>query len=137
MNTEEREIPATVTDNQASSATIAELASDWLATKGSRARTLTQLAFAEARLAAISVALMTFLGMLAAIFIFAAWGLGIAGLVIGLAGAGIPLWVLITGLAFAHGLIAYALWRVTMRLGENVEFRATRRQVVSLGRAES
>ena len=53
----------------------------WFAAYRARIRLLGELALAEARLAATSVALMAFLGTVAAVFVLSAWGLIVAGLV--------------------------------------------------------
>lgn len=120
---------APVTHSEAGSATIAELVSEWLSTRASRAGALARLALAEARLAAVSVALMTFLAMLAAIFAFTAWGLGVAALVSSLLAAGLELSAILIAIAALHVLIAFVLWNISMRLGKHVEFHATRQQL--------
>lgn len=120
---------ASMPTDEASSANIAELASDWLSAKLSRAGSLTQLALAEARLAAMSVALMTFLALLAALFAFTAWALAIAGAVSALLATGLALWIILLGVALLHIVLAVSAWKVAMRLGQNVEFRATRKQL--------
>ena len=137
MNTEAAEKAAPVVNQDASSANIAELASDWFTTKASRVGTITRLAAAEARLAVVSVALMVFLAVLGAIFVFSAWGLGVAALVNVLLGFGWSLWTIFLGLALTHVLIAALLLRATMRLGRNVEFRATRKSMFDPDNAES
>lgn len=130
--------PATpIPDNEASSANIAELASDWVSTKFSRAGSLARLALAEARLAAMSVALMSFLALLAALFAFTAWALAIAGVVSALLAAGLALWAILLGVALLHVILALSAWNVAMRLGRHVEFRATRRQLADSQDAQS
>lgn len=84
---------------------------------------------AEARLAAISAALMAFLAVLAALFVFAAWGLAIAGVVHVFLDLTVALWAVLLTLAIVHVLGAVALWSAAMRLGRHVEFRATQRQL--------
>lgn len=125
---------ATTPDNasnaeQASAASIGELVADWLSTTGDRVNAVTRLAMAEARLAAISAALMAFLAMLAALFVFAAWGLAIAGAVHMFLDLGVALWAVLLAIAVVHILGAVALWSAAMRLGRHVEFRATQRQL--------
>lgn len=137
METEVADKPAPVTESEAGPANIAELASDWFTTKTARIATISRLAAAEARLAAVSIALMAFLAVLAAIFVFSAWGLGVASLVNGLLAAGFALWAIFLGLAIAHIVIAILLWRSMMRLGRNVEFRATRRRLFDSSEAVS
>ena len=90
---------------------------------------MTRLAVAEARLAAISAALMAFLAVLSALFVFAAWGLGIAGIVHLFLDLGVTLWVVLLAIAIVHILGAVLLWSTAMRLGRHVEFRATQRQL--------
>lgn len=119
--------PATATGT--GSPSIGELVSDWLSTTGDRVGAITRLAMAEARLAAISAALMAFLAVLAALFVFAAWGLGIAGIVHLFLELGVTLWVVLFVIAVVHVLGAVALWSAAMRLGRHVEFRATQRQL--------
>lgn len=114
---------------QASAASIGELVADWLSTTGDRVGAVTRLAMAEARLAAISAALMAFLAMLAALFVFAAWGLAIAGAVHAFLDLGVALWAVLLTIAVVHILGAVALWTAAMRLGRHVEFRATQRQL--------
>lgn len=120
------EKPTVPADEDVSSANIVELASDWLSTKTSRISTIAQLAMAEAQLAAVSVALMAFLAALGAIFVFTAWALIVAALVNGLLNLGLPLWMILIGTAIVHLAIAAILWVATLRIGRNVEFRATR-----------
>lgn len=112
-----------------SSASIGELVADWLSTTGDRIGAVTRLAMAEARLAAISAALMAFLAVLAALFVFAAWGLGVAGVVHAFIDMGAALWAVLLSIAVVHVLGAIALWATAMRLGRYVEFRATQRQL--------
>lgn len=83
--------PSTPTDYQSTEPTvapaaagIATLAASWASAAGLRVKLISELALAEAKLAAISIALMAFLAMLAAAFVLGAWGLLIAGLVHGL-----------------------------------------------------
>lgn len=111
------------------SPTIGELIADWFSTASARVGDVTRLALAEARLAAVSVALMAFLAMLAALFVFAAWGLGIAGIVHAFLDTGAALWAVLLGIAVAHLIGAVGLWSMAMRLGRHVEFRATQRQL--------
>lgn len=119
------------------SPSIGELVADWLSTTGNRVGAVTRLAMAEARLAAISAALMAFLAVLAALFVFAAWGLGIAGTVHLFLDLGITLWVVLLAIAVVHVLGAVALWSAAMRLGRHVEFRATQRQLFELTEQQS
>jgi hypothetical protein len=102
----------------------------WLSATREKARSVTHLAMAEAKLAAFSIALMAFLGVLAAISVFGAWGLVIAGIVYGLMQAGLPLWVALFGMAILQAVIAWVLWRSAIRLSRHLEFRATRAQIL-------
>ena len=119
----------TSTAGAAASASIGELIADWLSTTGDRVGAVTRLAMAEARLAAISAALMAFLAVLAALFVFAAWGLAIAGVVHVFLGLGAARWAALLGIAVLHIAGAMMLWTAAMRLGRHVEFRATQRQL--------
>lgn len=92
---------------------------------------MTELAAAEARLAAISLSLMTFLAMLAAALVLGAWGLMVAGLVYGLLQLQIPLWLLLLVLGGLHALLAALAWRAAVNLSDNLQFKGTRRQIES------
>lgn len=104
------------------------LASHWLTTASSRVKVMAELALAEARLAAISVALMAFLAMLSAAFVLGAWGLLIAGLVYGLISIGLPVWPILIVLCLVHVVIALLAWRGAVKLSNNLEFPVTRQQ---------
>jgi hypothetical protein len=90
---------------------------------------MTELALAEAKLAAISISLMVFLAMLAAAFILGAWGLLLAGVVLGLHQLQLPLWPILLVLGGLHVLIAAAAWQSAVYLSRNLEFPVTRRQL--------
>ena len=107
---------------------LMSLASHWLANLGSRAKVMVELVLAEARLAAISVALMAFLAMLSAAFVLGAWALLIAGLIYGLLQMGLPVWPILFTLCVVHALIAFLAWRGAVRLSNNLEFPITRQQ---------
>ncbi|MGB5739851.1 MAG: hypothetical protein WBM54_10915, partial [Woeseia sp.] len=92
------------TDTAAESASIATLVADWMSATGSRLRLTTELAFAEARLAATSLTLMVLMGMLSALFILVAWGLVVAGLVAAGLQFDISLWLMLAGLSVLHAL---------------------------------
>lgn len=117
--------PAGSPPNDASG--LIALATHWVATAGSRVKVMVELALAEARLAAISVALMAFLGMLAAAFVLGAWALMIAGLIYGLVQLGLPVWPILLGLCVVHVLIAALAWRGAVYLSNNLEFPTTRK----------
>ncbi len=109
---------------------IATLAASWASAAGTRVKLISELALAEAKLAAISIALMVFLAMLAAAFVLGAWGLLVAGLVHGLVvQLQIPLWPVLLVLGGLHALIAALAWRAAVRLSGNLEFGYTRRQL--------
>jgi ABC-type nickel/cobalt efflux system permease component RcnA len=117
-----------VSDTVVETASIATLVTDWMSATSSRMRLTTQLAFAEARLAAISLTLMVLMGMLSAILVFSAWGLIVAGLVVALLKFGVPLWVALASLGVLHLLGAWLLWRGAVRLSRYLDFAATRQQ---------
>jgi hypothetical protein len=125
MSVTSEAVPATA----AESASIATLVADWMSTTSSRIRLTTELAFAEARLAAISLTLMVLMGMLSALFILGAWGLVVAGLVAAALQFGISLWLTLAALSVLHALGAWLLWRGAVRLGRYLEFAATRQQI--------
>ncbi|MCJ7590526.1 MAG: hypothetical protein MUO51_04170 [Woeseiaceae bacterium] len=119
------------------SASIATLVADWLSATSSRIRTTTDLAFAEARLAAISVALMVLMGMLSALFVLGAWGLVVAGLVAAGSQFGISLWLMLASLGLLHAFGAFLLWRGALKLSRYLNFAATRQQFQNLQEAHS
>lgn len=107
---------------------LMSLASHWLTTASSRAKVMVELVLAEARLAAISMALMAFLAMLSAAFVLGAWGLLIAGVIYGLLQLGLHLWPVLFVLCLVHVVIALLAWRGAVKLSDNLEFPATRKQ---------
>lgn len=110
------------------SASIVSLVADWMSATSSRIRVTTDLAFAEARLAALSVALMVFMGMLAALLVLGAWGLIVAGIVAAAIQSGIALWLTLTLLSLMHALGAWMLWNGAVKLSRYLNFSATRQQ---------
>jgi len=110
-------------------ASIVSLVAAWAAATISRVKLLSELALAEAKLAAISISLMIFLAMLAAAFVLGAWGLLMAGLVFSLLQLQLPLWPILLVLGGLHILIAAAAWRAAVYLSRNLEFPATRQQM--------
>lgn len=104
-------------------------AAGWVAATRDRAAAVTHLAVAEARLAAISVVLMAFLGVVAAACLMGAWGLLVAGIVYALLSAGVPVWLALTGMGLLHALLAVLLWLTVKRLSKHLEFNATRSQL--------
>jgi ABC-type nickel/cobalt efflux system permease component RcnA len=109
-------------------ASITTIVADWMSATNSRIRITTELAFAEARLAAISVTLMVLMGTLSAVFVLGAWGLVVAGLVYALLQFGIPLWLTLISLSLLHALGAWLLWRGAVKLSCHLNFSATRQQ---------
>ncbi len=101
----------------------------WLQATRERVRSVTHLAIAEARLAALSVALMALFGVLAAVCLLGAWGLLVAGMAHGLVQLGLPLWAVLLILGIGHVLGAWLSWRSAMRLSRHLEFAATRAQI--------
>jgi hypothetical protein len=118
------------------SASIATLVADWMSATSSRIRITTELAFAEARLAATSLTLMVLMGMLSALFLLVAWGLVVAGLVAAAVSLGVSLWLTFALLSLLHALGAWLLWRGAVRLGRYLEFAATRQQIRRVQEAE-
>lgn len=111
-------------------ADIVTLAASWASAAGTRVKLISELALAEAKLAAISLALMAFLAMLAAAFVLSAWGLLIAGLIHGLVVMlQFPLWPVLLVIGGLHVLIAAIAWRAAVRLCSNLEFGSTRQQL--------
>lgn len=107
-------------------AKLGELASEWASLTVSRLKTTVHLALAEAKLAALSLVLMVFLAVIAAVFALGAWGLLMAGAVVGLQIAGLPLWGSLATLGVLHLVAFVFLWRVMMALSRNLDMSATR-----------
>jgi Putative Actinobacterial Holin-X, holin superfamily III len=107
----------------------------WLSATRERARSISELAAAEAKLAAQSVALMAFLGMLTAVCLLGSWGMLLAGLVYALHQAGFPLWGALFVVGLANGVAAYLLWRAALGLSRHLEFSATRAELRHDGEA--
>ena len=121
--------PVASTTDTASAAGLIGHATGWIEATRERARSVTHLALAEARLAALSVVLMAFFGMLAAMCLLGAWGLLVAGIAYALVQAGMSMWVVLLILGAGHLLLAWLLWRSAMRLTRNLEFAATRARI--------
>lgn len=105
-------------------------AAGWLAATQERARAVGHLAVAEAKLAAMSVALMAFLGVLAAVCLLGAWGLLVAGIVYGLVAAGLALWLSLLAMGVLHIVLAWLLWRTATRLTRHLRFSETRARIL-------
>lgn len=112
---------------------VATHVAGWFGAHRARIRLVSELALAEAKLAATSVALMAFLGTLAAVLVLTAWGLVVAGGVFALLAAGAPLWAMLGLLAVGHLLIAGLLVRKVLALSKHLEFVATREQLQAKG----
>lgn len=108
---------------------IASLAASWASAAGERVKLISELALAEAKLAAISIALMAFLAMLAAAFVMGSWGLLMAGLVYGLLQLELPLWPVLVVLGVIHAALAFIAWRGAVALSHNLNFGYTRDQI--------
>lgn len=111
------------------SANILTLVTDWFAALRSRFEITTELAVAEAKLAATSVAIMLILAVATAVFLLFAWGLVLAGIVYGLLQAGIPVFATLAGLVVLHLLGAVLMARKVFSLSENLRFVETRQAV--------
>lgn len=109
--------------------TVAKHTAGWLSASVARVKVVSELALAEAKLAASSVALMAFLGTIAAVCVIAAWGLVVAGGVVALLALGVPLWAILMLLALGHLAIAGLLARRILALTAHLEFSATRQQL--------
>jgi hypothetical protein len=108
---------------------LLELAMEWVAAAGSRVRCTAELALAEVRLAATSMALMLVLAIVAAGFVLAAWGLLLASLVVGLVAWGLSLWAALAGLGALHVLCSWLLLRWIASLSVHLELPVTRGQL--------
>lgn len=108
---------------------ILEAASGWLEAVASRFRSTARLALAEVRLAAMSVVLMVVLGLIAAVFTLGAWGLLMAGAVMGLIAAGMSLWVALVLLGAAHVAITVVLIHWIRGLSMSLELPTTRQRL--------
>ncbi|MEQ8207988.1 MAG: hypothetical protein RIA65_17555 [Woeseia sp.] len=120
-------------DPVADSESVATHVAGWFAAHRARIRIISELALAEAKLAATSVALMAFLGTIAAILVLTAWGLIVAGGIFALLAAGAPLWAMLVVLAVGHLLVAGLLARKVLTLSKHMGFVATREQLQATG----
>ena len=123
------EAPLHLADADSAEQSVASHASGWLSASVARLKLIAELALAEAKLAASSVALMAFLGTGAAICVLSAWGLVVAGGILALLNAGIPLWAMLMTFALLHLLIAAFAVRKIVALSDLVGFTATRQQL--------
>ena len=107
---------------------LAGLATSWLSSVGARAQSTSALVIAETRLALMSVVVMTFLALLAAVSVLAAWGLLTAGLTIWAVQSGAPIWAALLGMGCLHALLGILAWRGVTHFSAYLEFSATREQ---------
>lgn len=129
--------PDGISDESPPEKHILAYASDWFGSLRSRVHITTELALAEAKLAAVSLSVMVFFAVLAAILLLSAWGLLVAGLVHGLQQTGLPLWALLTGVAVIHIAAALLLALRAIRLSDNMSFAKTRDHISSAGQVSS
>ena len=118
----------TAPPDAANHASLAGLATSWLSSVGARAQSTSALVIAETKLALLSVVVMVFLAVLAAVSVLASWGLLTAGLTIWAVQSGAPLWVALFGAGSVHALLGILAWRGVTRLSGYLEFSATREQ---------
>lgn len=116
-------------DDAVDSAKIQTLASGWISAVTDRVRLVSQLAVAEAQLAAMSAAGMVFLAVLAAGLVLGAWGLLMSGTVYALYGVGMSLWIILLLLGLLHIGVAVFLWFRVVALSDRLTFTATRHQL--------
>lgn len=119
------------------SASILSLVAEWMSAASSRFRVASELAFAEARLAALSVTLMVFMGMLSALLVLVSWALIVAGVVAAAVQSGIALWLTLTSLSLVHAFGAWMLWNGAVKLSHYLNFSATRQQFRHLQEVQS
>ena len=106
---------------------LPQLLSGWLDSVARRFRVVTDLAFAETRLAITTFMLMIFVSVLAAGALIFAWVLliyAVAQVPIAMGFSRIAAALILVA---AHILLAWLLWRYANSLGENMNFRETRR----------
>jgi len=116
---------------------VTDHAAGWFSSARSRAGAMTSLVMAEAKLAAMSAALMIFLAVAAAVCVLSAWGLALAGLAYGLIVWGLPVWSALLVLVVLLAIAAALLWRAAMKASRHLEFSATREQLGRLNAASS
>ncbi|HNP37726.1 MAG TPA: phage holin family protein [Woeseiaceae bacterium] len=108
---------------------VLALTTAWLSSVRGRFQVVTELAFAEASLAATSLGLIACMTVFAIVFVLIAWGLLAAAMAAGLVNIGLPLWGAVLLLAALHLAAASALlWKI-LRLSEHLKFAATRAQL--------
>lgn len=123
------ETPTHTAESGTAEQSVASHAANLFSASFARLQLVAELALAEAKLAASSVALMAFLGTVAAICVLSAWGLVVAGGLHALLTAGVPLWVMLVVLALLHlSIAALAVHRI-IALSGLIGFAETRQQL--------
>lgn len=111
--------------NGKSSTNVVALTGEWLSSLQKRARAIAELAFAEAKLAAVSLSWIVAMAVFAIAFVFIGWGMLAIAMTIGLVNAGVPLWGAALAIAVLHiAGAAVLLWRA-WRLSDHLGFSAT------------
>jgi hypothetical protein len=105
---------------------VVDLTAGWLESAQGRAKYLTRLAAAEARLAATSLVVIIALAIVVALLVVGSWGMVVAGTTLAATAAGAPLWAMLGGWALVHLVVAGGLIRYVFRLGGNLQFAKTR-----------
>jgi hypothetical protein len=100
---------------------------EWASAAGERLKSSVQLVMAETRLAVTSMILMIFLVTLAAGAILFAWAFLVLTMLQLASLAGLSLTAALGLLCLFHVGLALLLWRLATRLGDRLEFTATRR----------
>lgn len=114
---------------------LSAAASEWLHAATSSLRHVVDLAAAEAQLAAMSgLSMIVMMAMVAAALVVA-WGLVVAMVGVALVALGVPLLLAGLVLTAAQLLLAYWLWRATLKLSRNLTLPELRRTVLSAQRA--
>jgi len=105
------------------------IAGDWTQTLLRQTKASVELALAETKLAASSFLMMIFLAVVAAVFALTAWGIIVAGTVIGLQALGVPIWAGMLSIGLAHALASLLVFLRIKRLSNNLDMQETRRQI--------
>jgi hypothetical protein len=108
---------------------VISLTREWVSATIGRAHAVTELAAAEAKLAALSIASMIFSAVLAAGLVFGAWALLVAAGAYALADTGVPLILILPLVGVLHLIAAALAWQSVVRASCDIDFRETRRQL--------
>ncbi len=108
---------------------LPKLAQGWVAAAGATVKSTTELAFAEARLAAVSVPAMLMAAVLSAACLLLGWVLLVSALAYSLVGLGITPAKAFLLIGAPHFLAAILLWRLVERLSRNLDFAHTRQHL--------